>query len=191
MNHVEKGSSFILVGLMMKNNTFDKCCVVAMVFFVACVLGWCYETFLEMVVWKTGFSNRGFLFGPYLPVYGFGALAFLPGVLWINGRSIDKRVKVLLTIILCGLVATFIELLTSYFLEFFTGGWLWDYSSRYKFNFEGRIALDTSIRFGLGGAGLMYFLLFLENKLKDKDKSIFLFYCSVMLIDLILVLPYR
>ena len=41
------------------------------------VIGWCYEVFLEVVVYKWGFTNRGVLFGPYTPVYGFGALAFL------------------------------------------------------------------------------------------------------------------
>ena len=42
-----------------------------------CVLGWCYEVFLEVVVYRWGFSNRGFLWGPYLPVYGVGALLIL------------------------------------------------------------------------------------------------------------------
>ena len=40
-------------------------------------VGWLYEVFLEVVVYHWGFSNRGVLFGPYLPVYGVGALAFL------------------------------------------------------------------------------------------------------------------
>jgi len=41
------------------------------------VVGWLYEVFLEVVVYKWGFSNRGVLFGPYLPIYGFGALVFI------------------------------------------------------------------------------------------------------------------
>ena len=41
------------------------------------VLGWCYEVFLEVVVYRWGFSNRGFLFGPYCIVYGVGALLLL------------------------------------------------------------------------------------------------------------------
>lgn len=39
------------------------------------VFGWCYEVFLEVVVYRWGFSNRGVLFGPYCPVYGVGALS--------------------------------------------------------------------------------------------------------------------
>ena len=46
-------------------------------FFCYSVIGWCYEVFLEVVIYRWGFSNRGVLFGPYCPVYGFGALIFL------------------------------------------------------------------------------------------------------------------
>lgn len=49
-------------------------------FMLYAIIGWCYEVFLEVIVYKWGFSNRGELFGPYCPVYGFGALAFIFGV---------------------------------------------------------------------------------------------------------------
>ena len=142
----------------------------AIMFFIACVVGWLYETVLEVFVYKTGFSNRGFLFGPWLPVYGFGVLAFFPGFLWVNDKHINKALKIVLTAILCALVATLIELFASYILEFFTGGWLWNYSSRYVYNFQGRIALDTSLRFGVGGALLMYGLAPLITYIHGKPR---------------------
>ena len=43
-------------------------------FMLYAILGWIYEVFLEVVVYRWGFSNRGVLFGPYCPVYGFGAI---------------------------------------------------------------------------------------------------------------------
>ena len=46
-------------------------------FMMYAIIGWCYEVFLEVFIYGWGFSNRGVLFGPYCPVYGFGALAFL------------------------------------------------------------------------------------------------------------------
>ena len=46
-------------------------------FLMAAIIGWCYEVFLEVVVYRWGFQNRGVLFGPYCPVYGVGMLAFL------------------------------------------------------------------------------------------------------------------
>ena len=45
-------------------------------FFLYCVIGWLYEVFLEAMIYRWGFSNRGILFGPYLPIYGIGALVF-------------------------------------------------------------------------------------------------------------------
>ena len=53
------------------------------------------------------------------------------------------------------LLTTAVELLTSYILEAFTGGWLWDYHT-YAVQFDGRIALNPSIRFGLGGLLIVY-----------------------------------
>ena len=83
------------------------------------VFGWCYEVFLEVFVYHWGFTNRGVLFGPYTPVYGFGALAFL---LLVYPLIRDKAVKGRLIMIpvvflLCMLIATAIELGTSYLLE--------------------------------------------------------------------------
>lgn len=46
-------------------------------FMMYAIIGWCYEVFLEVFIYGWGFSNRGVLFGPYCPVYGFGALAFI------------------------------------------------------------------------------------------------------------------
>ena len=58
-------------------------------FFLYCVIGWLYEVFLEVVVYRWGFSNRGVLFGPYLPIYGIGALVFL----LCFGRYVQKPAK--------------------------------------------------------------------------------------------------
>ena len=50
----------------------------AVIYFVLySVIGWCYEVFLEVVVYRWGFSNRGVLLGPYCVVYGFGALILI------------------------------------------------------------------------------------------------------------------
>lgn len=154
------------------------------------VLGWCYEVFLEVVVYRWGFSNRGFLWGPYCPVYGFGALIFLfclgglkrkelrlrlPG--WpgrnsslsgksvridgkmekISGRATGINMTPLLVFVGIVIITTAIELLASYLLEWTTGGWLWDYRE-YGVQFQGRIALNPSLRFGLGGMVIIYLI---------------------------------
>ena len=64
------------------------------------VIGWLYEVFLEVVVYRWGFTNRGVLFGPYCPVYGFGALLFIflvyPMIRKKKAKRLHKIQRVLL-----------------------------------------------------------------------------------------------
>ncbi len=132
-------------------------------FLLYAVIGWAYEVFLEVVVYRWGYSDRGVLLGPYCPVYGVGALAFLLCFGWL----LKKRGGALLRWVLrplalfagCMTVATAIELVTSYILESLTGAWPWQTYVDYAVNFQGRIALSPSVRFGLGG---LLFLLVLQ-----------------------------
>ncbi len=157
-------------------------------------IGWCYEVFLEVVVYRWGFSNRGFLFGPYLPVYGFGAIAFVlcfGALLKRKEKGCLKFVKPLLIFLACMLLATAIELVTSYIMEFFCGSWPWQTYRDYKINFQGRIALSPSIRFGLGGMFFLYVLQPLFEKAVAKLSPLMLnvvFYSAAFLITVDLLL---
>ena len=128
-------------------------------FWMYAVLGWCYEVFLETVVYRWGFHNRGNMFGPYCPIYGVGALLFLLCFGWLMKKKDVKWlniVKPLLIFLGCMAVATLVELAATYILEATTGSWPWQTYARYKYNFQARIALSTSVRFGLGGMLFMY-----------------------------------
>lgn len=152
------------------------------------LIGWLYEVFLEVVVYQWGFSNRGVLFGPYLPVYGFGALAFiLCFYKLIKDKPLKKKLLYIPIIFLgCMIVATALDLVTSYICEYFTGSWPWQTYADYKYNFEARIALSPSIRFGIGGVIFLYLLqpLFdkLLSKLSDKTRNIIFYILLVILI---------
>lgn len=158
-----------------------------LLFMMYALIGWCYEVFLEVVVYDWGFSNRGVLFGPYLPVYGFGALAFiLCFYKLIKDKLLKKKLLYIPLIFLgCMIVATLLELVTSYICEYFTGSWPWQTYADYKYNFEARIALSPSIRFGIGGVIFLYVLqpLFdkLLSKLSDNIRSI-IFYLLLFLL---------
>ena len=84
-------------------------------------------------------------------------------------------------------VCTFVELIGSYIMEICTGSFMWNYSN-YFLNFQGRIALNPSLRFGLGGMFFVYIVhpLFLRatNSLNKKN-TIFLsiLIMIIMLID--------
>lgn len=134
------------------------------------VIGWLYEVFLEVVVYRWGFSNRGVLFGPYCVVYGFGAV-----ILLLSLRPLmDKRIRIgklcitpMLVFLGIVVITTLVELFASYLMEMTRGEWLWDYT-RFAFHFQGRIALNPSIRFGIGGMVFLYILQPLFEKLIGK-----------------------
>ena len=71
---------------------------------------------------------------------------------------------------------TAIELAASYLLEALTGAWPWQTYLDYAVNFQGRIALSPSIRFGLGGLVFLYILqpLFerLIGRLSDRSRTL-------------------
>ena len=137
---------------------FKKGQALFLYFMAYAVIGWIYEVFLEVVVYRWGFSNRGFLFGPYLPVYGFGAVIILLVLQSLKKKRIAiGKINVTPILVFLGIVAltTGLELLTSYIMEWTTGGWLWDYE-RFAWNFQGRIALNPSIHFGIGGMFFLY-----------------------------------
>ena len=167
-------------------------------FMMYAVIGWLYEVFLEVVVYRWGFSNRGVLFGPYLPVYGFGALLFIFCFYkLINNCDLKKRIIMIPVIFLgCMIVATGLELITSYICEFISGSWPWQTYLDYKINFQGRIALSPSIRFGIGGVIFLYLLQPFFEKLLDKLSSKTLNYISlivflVFLMDIIVKILFK
>jgi len=67
-------------------------------------------------------------------------------------------------------VATAVELAATYILEYTKGSWPWQTYSRYKYNFQARIALSTSVRFGLGGLLFMYIVQPLFDRLLSRPK---------------------
>ena len=62
-------------------------------------------------------------------------------------------------------IATGIELATSYILEFTMGSWPWQTYADYAINFQARVALSPSIRFGLDGVVFLYVLQPLFEKI--------------------------
>lgn len=112
-------------------------------FFIYSVAGWIMES-VNISIRNKKITNRGFLIGPYCPIYGCGVvlITFL-----LQKYHDDIPVTFFLSILICGNL----EYMTSYVMEkIFKARW-WDYSSR-KFNINGRICLETLIPFGIAGA---------------------------------------
>lgn len=139
-------------------------------FMLYSIIGWIYEVFLEVVIYKWGFSNRGVLFGPYCVIYGFGSLIFIITLSKLKKKKINiGKISITPILVFLGIVAisTIIELMGSYIMEFAVGNWMWDYT-RFQFNFQGRIALNPSLRFGIGGMIFLYVFQPIFEKFTNK-----------------------
>ena len=103
-------------------------------------LGWVCETIYCSIDDKK-FVNRGFLNGPFCPIYGTGALLVI---------DIFMKYKddLLVLFILSVVITSIVEYITSYLLEKIFNLQLWDYST-YSFNLNGRVCLKNSLLFGV------------------------------------------
>ncbi len=104
--------------------------------------GWVWEVCLYLI--REGrFINRGFLMGPWLPIYGLGGivLAFTLHRCW-------KRPFLVFGLSLS--LGTIIEYLAGWYLEKNWGIKWWDYSGN-KWNLQGRVCLTSSLLFGFSG----------------------------------------
>ena len=120
-----------------------------MKFILFSIIGYVVEMITCAII-ERRWTNRGFLCGPMIPIYGIGSLLLI----WILKPFMHN----VFLVILLGMVITgAIEYVTSYALEkIFHNKW-WDYSEE-KFNLNGRVCLKNLICFGLGSPIILYVL---------------------------------
>lgn len=124
------------------------------------------------------FVNRGFLIGPYCPIYGCGAIL----ITLLLQEFTDYPVAIFtMAIVICGTL----EYFTSFIMEkIFKARW-WDYSKK-KYNINGRVCLETIIPFGLLSCMILYitnpfFTGILEN-LSESSLKIWYIVCLILFI---------
>lgn len=110
------------------------------IFIIYAFIGWCTE--VAYAALETGkFVNRGFLNGPYCPIYGCGVVIVVAALTPLKDN---------LLILFAGsfLLTSVLEFLTGFLLEkVFHNKW-WDYSN-FPFNIKGYVCLKFSIYWGL------------------------------------------
>jgi len=115
-------------------------------FLIYSFIGWLWEDILSIVK-DHKFVNRGFLNGPYCPIYGVGGLIFLYAGQFIADPFI--------LFLIGGSIACVIEYITSYTMEkLFKARW-WDYSN-WPLNLNGRICLYGFLAFGAASVAIRY-----------------------------------
>lgn len=109
-------------------------------FYFYCFFGWCFESTYVSIKSKR-FVNRGFMRGPFLPLYGSGAIMMLVVSMPFQGNVV--------LVYLAGCVgATLLEYITGVAMEALFKVRYWDYSNQ-KFQFQGHICLTSTLAWGV------------------------------------------
>lgn len=108
-------------------------------FYFYCFFGWCFES-AYVSIRKKRFVNRGFVRGPFLPIYGSGAIMMLV-------VSMPFQDNLVLTFLAGCIGATLLEYVTGVTMEALFKVRYWDYSNQ-KFNFQGHICLSSTLAWG-------------------------------------------
>ena len=140
------------------------------------VIGWVYESTI-CSIGQRKLINRGFLNGPYCPIYGTGAVL----VLLVLGRIQNP-----VLLFFAGAVLTCsLEYLTSWLMEkLFHARW-WDYSKR-KFNIGGRVCLIGAIVFGAFSVVLILVLHPWVKSLTDRlTDTALTWICAILLVGIV------
>ena len=143
-----------------------KLLFIFMEFMTYSIIGWMIELVAVTIEKKKICKNRGFLIGPYCPIYGCCSMLI---IFLLRQYEDDPWVLFIMSVVLC----TTVEYLTSYIMEkLFKVRW-WDYSHM-KFNLNGRVCLSNSVLFGALGVFLLYILHpFVVNRYAEVPKMMF------------------
>lgn len=110
-----------------------------LLFGLASFIGWLYEIICVWVLFRT-YYDRGILYIPICPIYGFGIL-----ILIFLFRNIKNPTGLFIG---SAYVTTAVELISSYVLEYRFNMVLWTYEG-WPFSFQNRISAVSSCLFGL------------------------------------------
>ena len=149
-----------------------------LVFILYSFLGWFIEVMLSFIQHKK-FINRGFLIGPYCPIYGFGMLLI---IFLLKEYTGEPLVLFILSMVIC----LVLEYMTSYLMELIFKARWGDYSSK-KFNINGRVCLEYAIFFGIGGTLIMYVVHpFVMNLVGRLSSIVLLVIGAILLVSFII-----
>ena len=141
-------------------------------FIIYSFLGWCLESIYKTIIVRKP-VNSGFLYGPFCPMYGIGAVIMLLASRLSN--------NIFIIFLLAVAIFTVWEYIVAVVLEKLFKTKYWDYSDL-KFNFQGRICLKNSIYWGILGVLLIFIIQPSIESLVNLIPEGILLYINIMLV---------
>lgn len=146
-------------------------------FIIYSFFGWVMESLLKTYLQKKP-VNSGFLYGPFCPIYGFGAIFML---LFLQGY----RRNIVLLFIIAFFTMSLWEYMVGWLLEKIFHTKYWDYTEN-KFNIKGRVCLMNSLFWGfLGVIFICYLHPFLTEKIAQIPEKILMFNTIMIMIAIV------
>lgn len=144
----------------MKQETKNLIQKLITIFFIGAFVGFIYEVIFYYFT-ENRFDNAGILYGPWLPIYGIGAMLI---------SLIPKKVKKhpILLFLGCMFVTGLLEYIIGYIDLHVFGKKLWDYTGLFL-NIDGFVCLRSVLTFAIGGIFLVYLIEpWLNNLFQNK-----------------------
>ena len=163
---------------MKRKDVFKFILIIFWVFIIGSLIGYGVETIVAIIQNGHFASRQGLLYGPLIPVYGVGLVAYYLVISKIKDKSNFKNF--IITMILGGIV----EYLFSFFQEKLFGTVSWDYSNLW-FNINGRTSLLHCIYWGTGGVLFVKYVYPFIEKIINKLDLLAVKHITVILIVLL------
>lgn len=143
-------------------------------FFLFCNIGWVQESAIESL-YRRRWINRGFLRGPYIPIYGFGGMTILFCCMPFRENGF--------MVYLVGMLAcTTLEYFVGWFMETIFHKQFWDYSML-KITYKNRISLLSSLFWGLLSLFMVYILFgYVDALVRVLPLNVIIIYDMVMML---------
>lgn len=147
-------------------------------FFIFSFLGMIAENLFCLITAGKLESRKGFIFGPFCPIYGVGAIILIICMQWMrNEISANKVIEIIVVFILGGIIGSAFEYISSYYIQAMYGAKFWDYAGKFL-NINGRTCFYFAISWGILSVLLMYimkpiadrFIKYIEPQNLEKQK---------------------
>lgn len=154
-------------------------------FMIYSIFGYIMETIMKTFIKPV--MNNGSMYGPWVPIYGFGVCLIIMIERFIFNRVKTNRfIKILLVFIISTILLTTLEYIGGNLLECLTGKIYWDYS-KLKFNYGHYIAFEISLIWGISSLIIIYILKPIIDKLIKKIPTLITYLIFLtFIIDLII-----